>query len=113
MAADDIGTRIKKRRQALGIRTQQELADAIGVSRDTVSNWESGKHVPIRYLGALEQVLGITLDGTAPDRPLRLTDATLRALRRAIPDDTEFDGVVGYLEGRYVLTEPAAEADVP
>lgn len=62
MAADPaIGTRIKKRRQVLDM-TQQDLADALSVSKSTVANWETGKHFPLRYLGKVEQVLGISLD---------------------------------------------------
>lgn len=67
MATDPaIGTTIKKRRQVLGM-TQDELAARLGVSRSTIANWESGKHFPLRYLGAVEHVLGIELnDGAEP-----------------------------------------------
>lgn len=61
MAADSIGTRVRKRRQVLGM-TQQELAGELGVSKTTVANWESGKHFPLRYLGLIEEVLGVSLD---------------------------------------------------
>jgi transcriptional regulator with XRE-family HTH domain len=110
MATDpDIGTRIKKRRQALGIRTQQALADLLGVTRDTVTNWESGKHYPERHLGDLERVLGITLD----DRPqVRPVDAhTRQLLRLAIPDDDDYRRVIGVLEGTVEIIEPPAEVD--
>lgn len=46
--------------------TQEQLAARIGVDRTAVSNWESGKHYPLRYLGAIEDVLGISLDDEAP-----------------------------------------------
>lgn len=63
MAAEPaIGTRIKKRRQQLHL-TQVQLAERLGVNPSTVLNWEKGKHFPVRYQGAVEQVLGITLDG--------------------------------------------------
>lgn len=69
MAADSrIGTTIKKRRQVLGM-TQQDLADALGVSKSTVANWESGKHFPLRYLGKVEAVLGISLSPAGDDEP--------------------------------------------
>lgn len=71
MAADTaIGTRIKKRRQVLDM-TQQSLADALGVSKSTVANWESGKHFPLRYLGKVEAVLGVTLEDEA-EEPLEI-----------------------------------------
>lgn len=63
-----IGTKIKKRRQVLRL-TQQELAATLGVSKSTVANWERGKHFPLRYLGAVESVLGISLDGEPPAVP--------------------------------------------
>ena len=62
MATDSaIGTRIRKRRQVLGM-TQDEFAARLNVSRSTVANWESGKHFPLRYLGLVEEVLGVSLD---------------------------------------------------
>ena len=61
-----VGTRIKRRRQVLRL-TQEDLAGRLGVSKSTVANWESGKHFPLRYLGAVEQELGISLAG--PDEP--------------------------------------------
>lgn len=61
MAAElDIGTRIRKRRQELGL-TQQQLADRLEVAESSVVSWETGKHYPKRKLGALEAVLGINL----------------------------------------------------
>jgi transcriptional regulator with XRE-family HTH domain len=60
------GTRIAKRRQVLGL-TQQELADRIGVDRVTVANWEINKHFPQRYLGKVEDVLGITIPVPEPE----------------------------------------------
>ena len=67
--AADIGTRIKKRRQVLGW-TQEELTVRLGVSKSTVANWESGKHFPLRHLGAVEAVLGVSLDESEEPGPL-------------------------------------------
>jgi transcriptional regulator with XRE-family HTH domain len=61
MATTRIATRIRNRRQELGW-LQQELADRVGVDRVTVSNWETGKQKPERYIGKLEQVLGVSLE---------------------------------------------------
>jgi transcriptional regulator with XRE-family HTH domain len=63
-----IGTKIAKRRQELGM-TQQGLADELGVSKSTVANWESGKHFPLRKLGKVESVLGVSLTGGQPPPP--------------------------------------------
>lgn len=50
--------------------TQAELAARVGVAKSTVANWETDKHYPARYLGAVEAVLGVSLtdepDGLVP-----------------------------------------------
>lgn len=87
MAADPaIGTRIKKRRQVLDM-TQQDLADALGVSKSTVANWESGKHFPLRYLGKVEDVLGVSLE--APKTPI-LPPALQRQIDQLTPEEQEY-----------------------
>jgi transcriptional regulator with XRE-family HTH domain len=43
--------------------TQEDLARVVGVSRPTVADWERGEHYPLRYLGAIEEALGIDLNG--------------------------------------------------
>lgn len=54
------GSRIRERRERLG-RSQQELADAVGVSRQQVSNWETGKQSPTgANLVALAAILGVS-----------------------------------------------------
>lgn len=55
---------------ARGARSQEEVAEAIGVSRVTLGAWEGEHAVPTRkYWPAIEATLGvrITLDVTAPD----------------------------------------------
>lgn len=46
--------------------TQQRLADELGVAKSTVANWERGEHFPLRNLGAVEEALGISLEGYEP-----------------------------------------------
>ena len=76
-----IGIRIARRRQALGMR-QEDLARKLGVSKSSVANWESGKHFPKRKLGAVEQVLGVRLDGPEPEPE----PEWLRGLHKLITD---------------------------
>jgi len=82
MAAEPaIGTRIKRARERLRW-TQKRLADEVGVSQKTVDNWENGRTAPKSSIGALEQVLGVRLDGE-PDPELP-TPAEMERLRQHI-----------------------------
>jgi transcriptional regulator with XRE-family HTH domain len=93
-APENIGARIAMRRQVLGW-TQSELAARLGVHKDTVVSWETGKHYPKRKLGLLEAVLGIDLLAeqappfATPDEAAiwsleRFTEDERRALIRAL-----------------------------
>ena len=77
-----VGLLIKKRRQQMGLRSQRELAVRLGINRTSVANWEAGKHYPGKYLGALEDVLGISLtgDGAEPEPPVDPRERDLWAL---------------------------------
>jgi transcriptional regulator with XRE-family HTH domain len=54
-----LGEGVRKRRLDLGL-SQRELAAELGVTEDTVRNWESGRTVspPVRYVPALIRLLG-------------------------------------------------------
>lgn len=82
MAADHIGTRIKRARERLRW-TQRNLADAVGVNVKSVDNWENGRTSPRSAIGALEDVLGVSLsDGIEAQRPsLSAEEAIDRAQR--------------------------------
>lgn len=58
----EIGKQIKKYRAALQL-SQEELAEKIYVSRQTISNWENEKNYPdIHSLLRLSSLFGISLD---------------------------------------------------
>ncbi|MBP3568265.1 MAG: helix-turn-helix transcriptional regulator [Lachnospiraceae bacterium] len=58
----EIGNQIKKYRNELGL-SQEELADKIYVTRQTISNWENEKNYPdIKSLVMLSSLFGISLD---------------------------------------------------
>ena len=66
MTAEPVGTMIQRARQRKGL-TQQELAGQLGVGRDTVANWETNKHFPLRHAGAIEAALDIVIPASKPD----------------------------------------------
>lgn len=58
----EVGTQIKKYRSNMGI-SQEELAEKVYVSRQTVSNWETGKNYPdIHSLLLLSALFNVSLD---------------------------------------------------
>lgn len=58
----EVGTQIKKYRSNMGI-SQEELARKVYVSRQTVSNWETGKNYPdIHSVLLLSSVFNVSLD---------------------------------------------------
>ena len=57
-----IGANIQSRRKTLGM-TQEQLAERLGVSRQTVTKWETGESVPdLANAGALAEALDVSLD---------------------------------------------------
>ena len=65
-ARPKVGATIRRARQLLDMR-QQDLADKLDVSRNTVDSWENDRAYPSRKQARLEQVLGISLDGVQPE----------------------------------------------
>ena len=58
----DVGIRIKKYREKQNI-SQDELAEKIFVSRQTISNWENSKSYPdIKSLLLLSDIFKVSLD---------------------------------------------------
>jgi transcriptional regulator with XRE-family HTH domain len=98
------GARIRARRQILDM-TQQELADALGVDRASVAGWESGKHYPLRKLGAIEHVLGVSLGGDDAG-PVIIPPSLRRMIERLTPE--ERDWVLAELT-RPPADDPAAD----
>ena len=110
MATDPpIGTKIARRRQVLGM-TQQDLAAELNVSKSTVANWETGKHFPRRYLGRVEAVLGISLDGRPEAEPIS-DDLRAQIHRELGPEAAR--RVIGVLEGTLVITPRGGQGEQP
>nr|WP_306600786.1 helix-turn-helix transcriptional regulator [Geothrix sp. 21YS21S-2] len=62
MARFVVHNRVRESRQNLGM-TQQDLADAVGVSRQSINSIEQGKYVPSLPLALhLARVFGVATD---------------------------------------------------
>ena len=58
----EIGSKLKKARNEKGL-TQEQTADALGVSRQTISNWENNKSYPdIISVKKMSEIYSISLD---------------------------------------------------
>lgn len=68
MAAIRIGTAIRRARERKRW-SQKDMADRLGVSRSAVNAWENGRAYPQNSIGALEELLGISLTEDTIDDP--------------------------------------------
>lgn len=58
----ELGTQMKKYRNELGL-SQDALAEKVYVSRQTISNWETGKNYPdVNSLIRMSEVFNVTVD---------------------------------------------------
>lgn len=93
-----IGTRIRRARERKRW-SQQRLADELHVNRKTVDNWENGRTEPRSSIGALEEVLGVRLDGAdEPEMPTREEADRLRAHIREVLDGEQAEAMVDALD---------------
>ena len=64
-----IGSNIQSRRKMVGL-TQEQLAERLGVSRQTVTKWETGDSTPdLANAGALAEALDVSLDALVGHDP--------------------------------------------
>jgi len=78
----EIGNKIKKYRENINL-SQEELADKVYVSRQTVSNWENNKSYPdINSLKLLTNIFDVSLDefieGDIEEMKKRINDYDLK-----------------------------------
>ena len=111
MAAEPrIGTRIRRARERKRM-SQDGLAAALGVSRSAVNAWENDRAYPQNSIGALEDVLGISLtDGDSEAVPHRVAsrEQMLDAVRRMEAEARRVRAMLGS-----VATARFARSDVP
>ena len=80
MAGTSVGNRIRSLRFQHGEMTQQQLADRIGVTRQTVNAIEAGKYSPsLEVAFRIAHVFGAPLETVFQFQPPQAT-ATLRAV---------------------------------
>ena len=76
---------------------QAQLATAIGVSRSAVNSWINDRAYPLHSVGALEEVLGVSLEDEGSYEPI--SDDLRRKIVDALPGDIEAQRrVIGLLE---------------
>lgn len=99
MAADpSLGTKIRRARERKRM-SQQQLADALEVSRGAVNAWENDRARPASSIGALEDVLGVSLDGDDSEAELVIIPPDLqRRIDRLTPEEQDY--VIGRLMRR-------------
>lgn len=110
--ATGLGTRIKRARERKRL-TQQQLADALGRSVRAVNDWENDRTSPRSDIGALEEVLGVRFDEAETEQPRKIDRHQRRVIRAALPDDEDYERVIGVLEGRLIVIEPGEGSDEP
>lgn len=58
----DVGQRLKMRRNELNLK-QEYVAEELGITRQTISNWENGRSYPdIARIIRLSEIYGLSLD---------------------------------------------------
>jgi transcriptional regulator with XRE-family HTH domain len=109
-----IGKKIKRARERLRW-TQVQLGSAVGVSQKTIDNWEHDKTYPKSSIGALEDVLGISLDGTSEPGGLSPTDEWEAAVLSDpdLPDDVKQALILDSRAARAAYSRRAGSRETP
>lgn len=105
------GQAIKAKREALGL-TQQELAEKLFVSRQTVCRWENGSRCPDLIMSKkISMVLGISMDEMIPGEDL----STYVPPKESFPDiscvKVMLTGIMLVLIGTFLYTADADNMD--
>lgn len=113
----NVGEQIRRGREALGM-SQADLADAIWVSRNTVSNWETGATTPdIQSFVLMSALFGVTIDEMVKGDENVMARAVARDRNRllVVGSGVSEPGVQGAGSKRVVAAEAAGarDADAP
>lgn len=84
---EEIGKILKRYRRAAHL-TQKNVADALGVNRVSVTQWENGSAKPnIERLGELAKLFGVPIDALLTGTPLNTVIPTANIKNDVIPAD--------------------------
>jgi transcriptional regulator with XRE-family HTH domain len=106
-----IGKKIKRARERLRW-TQVQLGIATGVSQKTIDNWEHDRTYPKSSIGALEDVLGISLDAEPDPAELVPADEWEAAVLSDpdLPDDVKRAFILDSRAARSAYSRPVRPA---
>ena len=99
-----LGSNLQYLRKLYGNMTQEKLAERMGVSRQTVSKWETGEAIPdLEKLLELSRLFSCTLDALLKEDMLPQANYYSPVSIVTVP---------GFTLGRYVIISPQPEDDV-
>lgn len=99
----EVGERIRQLRTTVGL-TQQQLADAIGMSRVSITNLETGRqNIPLDRLGHIADALGVPAGAL-------VGEVDLDAMRAAIAEAAASEWSRRYAQAVYVARDRLREA---
>jgi len=114
----DIGSKIRDIRKIRGL-TQQDIADKLGVKKNTISQWESGaRNMSLEQTIQFAKVVGVTLDyfnDNSPERTLFQLMAQLESVfsSAAIPESDKDKAYQDIMKIYLRSKEMAAEKNSP
>lgn len=84
-----VGENIKKMIVDRGM-TQTRLADAIGISNGTLSDWIKGRYYPRhKYLVAMSEVFGVSVDEITRDNDTVSLDEKMKSLFNSLSEENQ------------------------
>ena len=84
-----IGDNIKKLIVNQGM-TQTQLADALGISNGTLSDWIRGRYYPRhKYLVAMSEVFGISVDEITRENDTVSLDEKMKSLFNSLSEENQ------------------------
>jgi transcriptional regulator with XRE-family HTH domain len=84
-----VGYNIKKLIVNQGM-TQTQLADALGISNGTLSDWIKGRYYPRhKYLVAMSEVFGVSVDDITRENDTVSLDEKMRSLFNSLSEEKQ------------------------